>query len=138
MHIIINNHKNVYKKIRIICEVISAEDLEYLEGAGADEVIVRSSVAGDVISRTIRNPGTANLVRQLLTSSGDNQLDRITIPAEFIGKQYGDFLTYVKSAMGFLPIALIRAGETTLNPVSEIRVREGDEVFIIKNQSCSR
>ncbi len=126
------------KNIRIICEVISAEDLEYLEGAGADEVIVRSSVAGDVISRTVRNPGTANLIRKLLTSSGDNQLDRSPIPKEFIGKTYGEYSSYVKSTMGFLPIALIRNDETSLNPVSEIRIREDDEVFIIRNQSCGR
>ncbi len=124
------------KKIRIICEVISAEDLEYLEGAGASEVIVRSTVAGDLISRTVHSPGVATLLRQILTSSGENHLERIRIPKKYYKKTFDEFLHDMRLETGSLPVALIRDGNTTLNPSPGIILNEHDEVFIIQSQRC--
>lgn len=123
--------------VRIICEVLSSEDLEYLEGAGADEIVVRSEVAGDMLSRAVHNPGLASLVSALLTSQPGGNFKRMKVADRFSGMKYDEFLYEIRKTMQSLPVALIRNGQMYLNPDSETEIEQGDEVFVISDiSSC--
>ncbi len=128
----------VGENIRIICEVISSEDLEYLEGAGASEVIARSTVAGDIISHTVHNPGVASLIGNLLTTTTGKNLSRMIVPEKLLGKQYGEMLDELHSKHGALPIALIKDQRIIVNPAFDYVLSKGDEVFLISNMECRR
>lgn len=128
----------VEKNIRIICEVISSEDLEYLEGAGASEVIARSTVAGDIISHTVHNPGIASLMGKLLATTTGNNLSRLAVPDDLLGKPYGLLLDELHAKLGALPIALIKDEKIIVNPAFDYELSHGDEVFLISNQECKR
>ncbi|HOO97492.1 MAG TPA: ion channel [Caldisericia bacterium] len=123
--------------VRIICEVLSSEDLEYLEGAGADEIVVRSEVAGDMLSRAVHNPGLASLVSALLTNQPGGKFKRIKVSERFTGMKYDEFLYEIRKTMQSLPVALIRKGQMFLNPDSETIIEQNDEVFVISDiSSC--
>ncbi len=118
-------------KCRVVCEVLLNEDLEYLENAHADEVVVRSEVAGNLLSRAVNNPGVSDLMQHLLTVTSPGSICRMTIPESFFGKTYEEFIIGIYRESKTVPIALIRNDETVINPAPTEVLTAGDEAFVV-------
>jgi len=118
-------------RCRVICEVLLEEDAEYLRHAGVDEIIVRSGVAGDLLSRSVSNPGVAELMQILLKTESPGSLGRISIPAPFHGKRYEELVMALYSQSEMIVVALIRSGNMMVNPSQNEIIQPGDEAFIV-------
>jgi len=118
-------------RCRVICEVLLEEDAEYLRHAGVDEIIVRSGVAGDLLSRSVSNPGVAELMQILLKTESPGSLGRISVPASFHGKRYEELVMALYGQSEMIVVALIRSGNMMVNPSQNEMIQPGDEAFIV-------
>lgn len=118
-------------KARCICEVFSSEDREYLENAGADEIIVRSELAGSILSRTVYNPGIGSFLQNLLQFEGTSTiLMKSTLPGQ-VGMKFGDLLREMYSDHNEILLGLSRNDEMLTNPDSDEIIEIGDILFTL-------
>jgi voltage-gated potassium channel len=118
-------------RCRVVAEVLMSEDLEYLKLAGVDEVVVRSDVSADLLTRAVSTPGVVTLIEQLISLDQPGSIGRIEVPKKYIGKDFGDFFIGVYYESTVIPIAILRDGQTILNPAPQETLLEHDEAFII-------
>lgn len=118
-------------RCRVVAEVLMSEDLEYLKQAGVDEVVVRSDVSADLLTRAVSTPGVATLIEQLISLDQPGSIGRIDVPKKYIGKEFSDFFTDVYHETTVIPIAIQRDGKTILNPAPQETLLEHDEAFVV-------
>ncbi|MBP7732635.1 MAG: NAD-binding protein [Caldisericia bacterium] len=118
-------------KARCICEVFSSEDREYLENVGADEIIVRSELAGTILSRTVYNPGLGGFMQDLLKFEGTSTiLMKIAIPDQ-IGLTFGYMFSHLYQKHNEILLGILRNGIVLTNPDSEEIIKENDKLFML-------
>lgn len=118
-------------RTRCICEVFSSEDREYLENAGADEIIVRSELAGTILSRTVYNPGLGGFMQDLLKFEGTSTiLMKIAIPDQ-IGLTFGYLFSHLYQKHNEILLGILRNGVVLTNPDSEEIIKENDKLFML-------
>lgn len=118
-------------RVRCIVEVFSSEDREYLESAGADEIIVRSELAGSILSRTVYNPGMGEFLQDLVKFEGTSTvLIRDALP-EQIGMRFGDLLKNLYKAGNEILLGLSRNSKIMTNPDSDETIIANDKLYIL-------
>jgi Trk K+ transport system NAD-binding subunit len=118
-------------KARCICEVFSSEDREYLENAGADEIIVRSELAGSILSRSVYNPGMGGFLQDLVKFEGASTiLMKIALPAQ-VGKPFGKLHLELYETHNEILLGYERDGTTVTNPDPDETIRENDKLFTL-------
>jgi voltage-gated potassium channel len=118
-------------KTRCICEVFSSEDREYLENAGADEIIVRSELAGTILSRTVYNPGLGGFMQDLLKFEGTSTiLMKLAIP-EQVGMAFGQLFSHLYQKHNEILLGILRNGTVLTNPDSDEIIKENDKLFML-------
>lgn len=118
-------------RCRVVAEVLMSEDLEYLKQAGVDEVVVRSDVSADLLTRAVSTPGVATLIEQLISLDQPGSIGRIDVPKKYIDKEFSDFFSGIYHETTVIPIAILRDGKTILNPAPQETLRENDEPFVV-------
>lgn len=118
-------------KARCICEVFSREDREYLENAGADEIIVRSELAGSILSRTVYNPGIGNFLQNLVQFEGTSTILMKPILPEHVGMSYSALLKKLYDQHNEVLIGLSRNSTVLTNPDSDEIIAVGDMLFTL-------
>ncbi len=118
-------------RTRCICEVFSTEDREYLENAGADEIIVRSELAGTILSRTVYNPGLGGFMQDLLKFEGTSTiLMKLAIP-EQIGLTFGYLFSHLYQEHNEILLGILRNGGVLTNPNPDETILENDKLFML-------
>lgn len=118
-------------KARCICEVFSSEDREYLESAGADEIIVRSELAGSILSRTVYNPGIGEFLQNLLQFEGSSTILMKPALPQQVGMRFGDLLGQMYKGHNEILLGLSRDSSMLTNPDSDEFIQSGDILFIL-------
>jgi voltage-gated potassium channel len=98
--------KSVRPELRVIVEALDDKSEPHLRRAGADDIVISGEFKGFLLSSAAVAPGISQVVRPLLSLSG-SELRRITVPADLVGKPYGDVVAALRARDGFQAIAVV-------------------------------
>ena len=98
--------KSVRPEVRVTVEALDDRSEPHLRRAGADDIVISGEFNGFLLSSAAVAPGISQVVRPLLSLSG-TELRRITVPAELVGKTYGEVVASLRARDGFQAIAVI-------------------------------
>ena len=107
------------EKTHMCVEVASAENVEHLQRAGADEIVSASDFAMMLLSQAALSHGLSKVYRDLLTVSEEtNEVYIVPLPKEFVGKTFEE--------LG----AAMFAARSTENPATLIGVVTGKGIQV--------
>lgn len=98
--------KSVRPELRVTVEALDDRSEPHLRRAGADDIVISGEFNGFLLSSAAVAPGLSQVVRPLLSLSG-TELRRIDLPAELVGKTYGEVVAALRARDGFQAIAVI-------------------------------
>lgn len=103
--------KSLNPKVKVYAHIVNRSNFPHLKRARADEVIVSDQHIGFFIANHILYPGAPQVVNDLLDDERGQYVQRVQIPEEFIGKTYGDLMTYFKREKNWTLIGLAHEAE---------------------------
>jgi voltage-gated potassium channel len=98
--------KSVRPDLVVTAEAVDLKSESHLRRAGADEVVTSGEFNAFLISSATAAPGIPAVVRPLL-SHGANSLRRVAIPAEHVGRTFGELSRAMRDRDGTLLIAIV-------------------------------
>ncbi len=97
--------KAMHPKIRILAELLRPENRNYLERAGAEDVLVRGQYDSSLLAGAIASPGIFRIFTNLLTGDGQN-LWSVEVPSRFHGRPLSDLAAHLRDFHQSLLIAI--------------------------------
>jgi len=98
--------KSLKPDLRVTVEALDMKSETHLRRAGADDIVVSGEFNGFLLSSAAVAPGIAQVVRPLLSTSG-SELRRVNVPAEYVGRTYGEVVAALRAKDGFQAIAVV-------------------------------
>lgn len=99
--------KSLRPELRVTVEALDAESEPHLRRAGADDIVISGEFNGFLLSSAAVAPGISQVVRPLLSLSG-TELRRVGVPADLVGRTYGEIAAALRARDGFQAIAIVR------------------------------
>lgn len=98
--------KGVRPELRVTAEALDFKSEPHLRRAGADDIVISGEFTGFLLSSAAVAPGISQVVRPLLSLSG-SELRRVAVPADLVGKTYGEIAAALRARDGFQAIAVL-------------------------------
>ena len=98
--------------------------------AGCDSVVDATTIASMLLVRSVQDPGTSDVVSDLLTNQRGSEIHRVSVPAHAFGQTYFEYAADELREQSCV-IGIVRHGETTVNPDADLVLEEGDSAFVI-------
>ena len=86
--------KAMNSKIRLMAHIMIQDNRVFLQRAHADEVLITDEFAGFLLAAHSFASSVPQVVRELLSLEGSNQLTNAPIPDEFVGQTFGELSEY--------------------------------------------
>ncbi|MDE3057429.1 MAG: NAD-binding protein [Bacteroidota bacterium] len=104
--------KSLNPKVKVIAHILDRENLQHIKRASADEVIVSDQHIGFFLANQILYPGAPQVAMELLNYEHGNDIHRVPIPQEFVGKTYEELLLHFKRTKNWIVIGIVTEEET--------------------------
>lgn len=88
--------KNMNPKVRLYGQVVNPDNAAHLQRAKADDVVVSDKYSGFLLAMHVSNPGIPRVVDELLSFEYGNEIVRMSIPHEWIGKTFQELVHLFK------------------------------------------
>jgi voltage-gated potassium channel len=99
--------KAMHPKIKVYAHILDRDNEPYLKKAQVDDYIVSDSFSGVLLGEMVTSPGIPQSVQQLIGGSETGNLIRQPVPAELVGKTFGEALQFYRKIQQ-LPIAIVK------------------------------
>ena len=103
--------KSMDPNIRVVAYLLDRENLTHIKRADADEVVVGDDFSAHILASHVVDPGIPQIANQLIESNSNTRFKRTDIPADFVGKSYGDLFDHFKKLNGSLLIGIFSEDE---------------------------
>jgi len=103
--------KTMNPRARVCVEVTQPRSAPHVRRAGASEVIVHGEYDPFLITSAAMAEGVVLAARQLLSHREKNCLQQKAIPAEFIGKRFGELAAYFREKRDAILVGLFCKGK---------------------------
>ena len=100
--------KNMNSKVRLYAHIINPDNVSHLRRAKADDVVISDKYSGFLLAMHVTNPGVPRVVDELLSFTYGNEIVRMDIPDEFVGKTFGDLCSYFSDKKRAILIGVTR------------------------------
>ncbi len=101
--------KAIHAKIRIMAELLRQENRNYLERAGAEEVLIRGQYDSSLLAGAIASPALFRVYTSLLIGDGQGLWD-VEIPSTFHGHPLAEFSSYLQEQHQAILIGIYTEG----------------------------
>jgi len=118
---------NVYTSV----EVYDPENVCHLRRANADEIICLSQFGEYLILQSSVSHGISNLFASLLNFGEGDEIYRIPVPSQYVGKTFRQAFLDLGEKREFLLIAAEQDGKIIVNPKGAYTLQNEDYLFII-------
>lgn len=99
--------KALNPKSRLLTYIKRNDNKVFLQRANADEILVADDFYGFLLAANTMDTGVPQIIKEMLSIEGKNQLASVSIPAEFIGKTVVELAQFF-SSNGSILIGLSR------------------------------
>lgn len=129
--------ESINPNVYTIVELVNQAYVATCKRAKADEIIVGSQISSHMISTAALHHGMSNVVSELLSYEVGNQLYKIPVPDEQIGKSFLDVILYIKQTYQSIVIAVQqgRQGKVISNPPADYKLERNDYLIVIGTSS---
>lgn len=103
--------KTMNPRARVCVEVTEPRAAPHVRRAGASEVIVHGEYDPFLITSAAMAEGVVLAARQLLSHEEKNSLQQKAIPAEYIGKKFGELGVYFRDRQNAILVGLFSRGK---------------------------
>ena len=103
--------KSLSPKIRILAEMLRAENKPYLERAGAQQILIRGQYDSSIMAGAIASPGLYRVMDALLNAEGFT-IWAVDVPSTFHGRPVKELSDYLKKQHEALLIATYSEGRS--------------------------
>jgi voltage-gated potassium channel len=104
--------KALAPNVKIIVELLDEENRPHLKRANVDEIIVRGEYIGSLLSSAINSPGLPKAISGIISLGEKNKLWRVSIPREFIGRQFRDLFAHFREKDHAILMGLLKEKKT--------------------------
>ncbi len=104
--------KTMNPRARVCVEVTEPKSAPHVRRAGANEVIVHGEYDPFLITSAAMAEGIVLAARQLLSYQEKSCLQQKAIPAEFVGKRFGELAAYFREKQNGILVGLFSAGKS--------------------------
>lgn len=118
--------------IHTAAELVNPDRKLHLESAGVDEIVIRGEISGSILSRISENRGLSKVISKLLEFGEGSEFYKVTCPASFAGKKFGDLLSKLYEEKTYLLIGFEQHnGEIVISPKHDTILDKPEYVYII-------
>ena len=105
------------KPLHIAAEILDIENIDHAKTAGADEVIASTQLGFSMLSHTVKEHGSAQVLSRI-ASAQDYNLYMSILPSDApLPMQYSDLAAWLKKKYNILLIGLKLGEDTAINPL---------------------
>ena len=126
--------RRLNQEVPIAVELIDNENGEHLQYAGCNALIDTSGTVANLLVRSVQDMGVSDVVTELLSSETGSELYRVSIPDEFLGRTYREYLLAMLEAEAASVIGLAREDGNLLNPPPDTVLLESDDAFVVSRE----
>lgn len=124
--------KGLNPSIYSIIEILTHEQRENAQRAGADEVIETNTFSSFVMMNSFLSPGMSNTLLTMLNHLKGSKLSFIPASQECIGASFGE-CNHTFMEKQILLLGVKRNGESIVNPPFDFQIIEGDDLLVIEH-----
>jgi len=117
--------------IETVAMLHSRQNVELLQMAGVEEIIVGDLYSGMIVGSVQRNPGLVRVLDEILTSQRGNAFRTRTVPARFKGKTVETLHASLFRDEQTLLISVDCDGETRVNPPRDLVLQGGERMVVL-------
>ncbi len=104
--------KSLNPKLKVCAHIINKENRQHIKRANADEVFVSDQHTAFFLANNILYPGAAQVASEMLDYERGNDVHRIGVPENFVGKTFGELYIDFKKKKNWTILGLINEEET--------------------------
>jgi voltage-gated potassium channel len=104
--------KAMNPKLKVFAHVANRENYQHVKRANADDVIVSDQHVGFFLANQILSPGAPQVAMEILDYEHGNDIYRVPIPEEFIGKTFEEVFLHFKRTKNWTLIGIVTEEET--------------------------
>jgi voltage-gated potassium channel len=104
--------KSLNPTLKVFAHIVNKENYQHIKRANADEVIVSDQHVGFFLANQILYPGAPQVAMELLDYEHGNDIHRVPIPEEFVGKTFEDVFVHFKKTKNWTLIGIVTEEET--------------------------
>lgn len=104
--------KSLNPTLKVFAHIVNKENYQHVKRANADEVIVSDQYVGFFLANQILYPGAPQVAMELLDYEHGNDIHRVPIPEEFVGKTFEDVFVHFKKTKNWTLIGIVTEEET--------------------------
>lgn len=104
--------KSLNTKLKVFAHIVNRENYQHIKRANADEVIVSDQHVGFFLANQILYPGAPQVAMEILDYEHGNDIHRVPIPEEFVGKTFEEVFIHFKKMKNWTLIGIVTEEET--------------------------
>lgn len=104
--------KSLNPKIKVCAHIVNRENRQHVKRANADEVVVTDQHTAFFLANNILYPGAAQVAGEMLDYERGNDVHRVPIPEDFVGRPFGDLYLDFKRSKNWTILGLVNEEET--------------------------
>ncbi len=89
--------KNMHPKVRLYAQAVNPDNAAHLQRAKADDVVISDKYSGFLLAMHVTNPGIPRVIDELLSFEYGNEIVRMEIPDEWVGKTFEELARLFKA-----------------------------------------
>ncbi len=104
--------KSLNPKLKVCAHILNRENRQHVKRANADEVVVSDQHTAFFLANNILYPGAAQVASEMLDYERGNDVYRVPVPDQFVGKTFGDLYLEFKRTKNWTILGLVNEEET--------------------------
>ena len=127
---------NVYT----IVELVNEANVRHCERARADEIIVGNEFSSRLLARAALDHGISKVLSELLSSRYGNELYKIPVPADLVGRSFLEVFTEMKRTRQATVLGVQKGGNGRVlsNPPADYQIAAADNLIIIADSRLAK
>ncbi len=99
--------KSMAPEVKTCAELLNPDNKQHLMRANVDEIVLRGEHIGSLLAGATVSPGIPRVISSLLSPEEENNLWKVEIPEQFVGKPVAELSAHLKEKSQALLIALL-------------------------------
>lgn len=113
-------------------EVVRSENRQHFERTRADELVVSAEITGSLLAASARTHGLTGVIADLLTHPEGQELYRIPVPTELVGRDVRHSLGVLKDSYDSMLVGVFSNGSCTVNPPADQVLQVEHELLVVR------